>query len=350
LFAAALPNDNSCGDDDSDVLMTTGYSSSSSSSIQEKIYDDEASQEHEEDIPAYICLAWLPVQDTDSLSYDEMESFRIRSDNPALHNPSESPFPRGDAEELLDLAVVSLDYEDIYCTAKFSGVTEGDLHPSQERLLIFLKDNCYPLLVYDFVHKWAQDSLYLGYDFKSKQGKTVMKKMRKKEKIVGSPPTTTSQSLGEGLPQSPVTTWEIASQIRHLMSDPASVVNATWEFKKTTDPLTVQRIFGQFHSSFWRERAHNTVPQLKEPNNFLAPIIIFIDSARLDLVGRKEGEPAIVELLNLSSVLRRTYALKVLLGFYPHIQKPLPKGPNIEARKVPRKITWIFTMPPSALF
>jgi hypothetical protein len=95
-----------------------------------------------------------------------MESFQIISDDPALHNPSESPFPRGYAEKLLGPAIVSLDYEDIYCTAKFSGVTEGDLHPSQERLMIFLKDNCYPLSLYDFVHKWAQDSLYSGYDLK----------------------------------------------------------------------------------------------------------------------------------------------------------------------------------------
>jgi hypothetical protein len=53
LFAAALQNDNSVGDDDSDVLMATGYSSSSSSSIEDKTCDDEASQEHEEDIPAH---------------------------------------------------------------------------------------------------------------------------------------------------------------------------------------------------------------------------------------------------------------------------------------------------------
>jgi hypothetical protein len=103
-----------------------------------------------------------------------MASFRINSDNTAFNkNPSEIPFPRGDAEELLEPAVVSLYYEDIFCTAKFSGVTEGDLHPSQERLMVFLKDNCYPLSDYDFVHKWAQYSLCLGYDFESKQGKTM---------------------------------------------------------------------------------------------------------------------------------------------------------------------------------
>jgi hypothetical protein len=53
-----------------------------------------------------------------------MASFRINSDDPALNkNPSESPFPRGDEEELLEPAVVSLDYEEFFCTAKFSGVT-----------------------------------------------------------------------------------------------------------------------------------------------------------------------------------------------------------------------------------
>jgi hypothetical protein len=105
-----------------------------------------------------------------------------------------------------------------------------------------------------------------------------------------------------------VTTWDIASQIRRLVSDPASVVSATWEFTKTTDPSTADRIYGQSHSSLWLERAYTTVPKLKQPNNYLAPISIFIDSARLDRIGRKEGEPVIVELLNLSSVLRRTDA------------------------------------------
>jgi hypothetical protein len=114
------------------------------------------------------------------------------------------------------------------CTERFSGVIEGDIHPSQERLMIFLKDNCYPLSIYDSVHKWSQDILCLGYDFKSKQGKTMMNKMQQKyQKIVGPPPTTNFQSLGEGLPQSPVTTWDIASQIHRLVSDPASVANAT---------------------------------------------------------------------------------------------------------------------------
>jgi hypothetical protein len=140
LFAAALPNDNSDGDEDSDVLMATGYTSSSSSSVEEKEVDDDSVVDHEEDIPTYNFLAWLPVEDPDSLSYDEMASFRINSDDPALNkNPSESPFPRGDSEEFLEPEFVSLDYEDIFCTAKFSGVTEGDLHLSQERLMVFLK-------------------------------------------------------------------------------------------------------------------------------------------------------------------------------------------------------------------
>jgi hypothetical protein len=102
--------------------------------------DDDSVVDHEKDIPPYIFLDWLPVKGPDSLSYDEMASFRINSDDPALNkNPSESPFIRGDAEELLDPAVVSLDYEDIFCTAKFSGGKEGDLHPSQERLMFFFE-------------------------------------------------------------------------------------------------------------------------------------------------------------------------------------------------------------------
>jgi hypothetical protein len=88
FFAAALPDDSSGGDDDSDVIMTTGYISNSSSSIQEKISYDEASQKYEEYLPAYDFLSRLPVQESDSLSYDEMESLRVRSDDPALHNQS----------------------------------------------------------------------------------------------------------------------------------------------------------------------------------------------------------------------------------------------------------------------
>jgi hypothetical protein len=164
---------------------------------ERKKLDDDSVVDHEKDVPPYIFLAWLPVEDPDSLSYDKMASFRINSDDPAINkNPSEIPFSRGDEEEFLEPAVVSLDDEDIFCTAKLSGVTEGDLYPFQERLMVFLKDNSYPLSVYDFVHKWSQYSLCLGYDFKSKQGKTVMKKMQQKyKKNVGPPPTTTFQSL-----------------------------------------------------------------------------------------------------------------------------------------------------------
>jgi hypothetical protein len=118
-------------------------------------------------------------------------------------------------------------------------------------------------------------------------------------KNVGPPPTTTFQSIGEGLPQSPVTTWEIASHIRHIVSDPASVVNATWEFTKTMDPSTGDHIFGQFRSSLWWKHAHTTAPQLKKPNNFLAPISIFIDSDRVSTpkitnVGRGLTLPIVV--------------------------------------------------------
>jgi hypothetical protein len=138
LFAAALPNDNYDGDEDSDVLMASGYTSSISSSIEEKKMDDDSVVDHEKDIPPYNFFACLPVEDPDSLSCDGMASFRINSYDPALNkNPSESPFPRGNAEELLEPEVVSLDYEDIFCTAMFSGVTEGDLHPSQGRLMVF---------------------------------------------------------------------------------------------------------------------------------------------------------------------------------------------------------------------
>jgi hypothetical protein len=119
LFAAALSNDNSDGDEDSDVLMAGGYTSRSSSSVKEKKMDDDSVVDHEKDVPPYNFLAWLPVEDPDSLSYDEMAYFRINPDDSALNNnPSESPFPRGDEEELLEPAVVSLDYEDFFSHRK----------------------------------------------------------------------------------------------------------------------------------------------------------------------------------------------------------------------------------------
>jgi hypothetical protein len=61
MFAAALPNDNSDGDEDSDVLMASCYTLSSSSSVEEKELDDDSVVDHEKDIPPYNFLAWLPV-------------------------------------------------------------------------------------------------------------------------------------------------------------------------------------------------------------------------------------------------------------------------------------------------
>jgi hypothetical protein len=84
-----------------------------------------------------------------------------------LHNPSYFQFAHGDAANLHYPAVDSLDCDDMFCKAKLSGAIEGDIHPSQEKIMKFVKDNCYMLSVYTFVHQWAQDSYQTGHDFKS---------------------------------------------------------------------------------------------------------------------------------------------------------------------------------------
>ena len=121
----------------------------------------------------------------------------------------------------------------------------------------------------------------------------------------------------EHLPPSPICTWDIRAQIRRVVANPSAVSNATWKFTQQSDPITAERVYGEFSSSDWWERAEASVPELKLPSHFLCPVSIFIDGAHLDQIGRMCVEPVIIELLALSSEVRKTDKSKVLIGFLP---------------------------------
>jgi hypothetical protein len=140
----------------------------------------------------------------------------------------------------------------------------------------------------------------------------------------------------EGLPLSPISTWDIASQIRHVLACPNTVTNLTWQYTKEAYPRTADRVYGEFSSSEWWERAYGSIPEIQQQNHYLYPISIFIDGAHLDQIGGMCVGPVIIELLGLWSDLRRTYKYKALLGFLPPYHL-LTAGKNLEAQSLKSK-------------
>jgi hypothetical protein len=195
-----------------------------------------------------------------------------------------------------------LDYSQMYQSSKFSDMADHSLCPAQERLMNHIKENCYPPALYDFIHDWGLSSLNDGYDFVSPSARTVMKRMESKyKKYIGSPPVTTYQRLLDHLPPSPISKWDVSSQIRRVLSDPSAVARATWKFAKESDLFSGERVYGEFSSTDWWERADATTPEIHHPRHYLCPVSIFIDGAHLDQIGRMCVEPVILELLALFS-------------------------------------------------
>jgi hypothetical protein len=75
-------------------------------------------------------------------------------------------------------------------------------------------------------------------------------------------------------------------------------------------------MYGEFSGWEWLEEADASVPEIQQDRHYLCPVSIFIDGAHMDNLGRMCVEP-IMELLALSSKVRRTDISKVILGFLP---------------------------------
>jgi hypothetical protein len=80
------------------------------------------------------------------------------------------------------------------------------------------------------------------------------------EPFTGPPPKTIYRSIGDHLPPSPISYWDIASQIRCTLANPKAIINATWKFTKEFDPVTGHRVYGEFSWCEWWEEADASVP------------------------------------------------------------------------------------------
>jgi hypothetical protein len=76
-------------------------------------------------------------------------------------------------------------------------------------------------------------------------------------------------------------------------------------------------VYGEFSGCEWWEEAEASIPEIQQDMNYMCPVSIFIDGAHLDNLVRMCVEPVIMELLALSSKVRRTDISKVLLDFLP---------------------------------
>jgi hypothetical protein len=91
--------------------------------------------------------------------------------------------------------------------------------------------------------------------------------------------------------------------------------------------ITILEGFSSHVSRQWWEEAEESVPEIQQDRHYMCHVSILIDGAHLDNLGRMCVEPVIMELLALSSKLRRTDISKVLLGF-------LPPNPLLTAKKI----------------
>jgi hypothetical protein len=78
------------------------------------------------------------------------------------------------------------------------------------------------------------------------------------------PPPTVYKSILEGLPPSPIITWDITSQIRRVVACPNVVTNMTRQFIKEADPKTAEHMYEDFRSTEWWERADGSIPEIMQ--------------------------------------------------------------------------------------
>jgi hypothetical protein len=96
--------------------------------------------------------------------------------------------------------------------------------------------------------KW----LRLGYKFESAKSKTVMNRMvAKYELFTGPLPKNIYRSICDHLIPSPISYWDITSQIRYALANPEATTNETWKFSKEFDPITEQRVYGELSGREW---------------------------------------------------------------------------------------------------
>jgi hypothetical protein len=88
------------------------------------------------------------------------------------------------------------------------------------------------------------------------------------------------------LPPSPIRYWDIASQIWCTLANPKATINAIWKFTKEFDPVTGQRVYGEFSGCEWWEEVEASVPEIQQDRHYMCPVSIFIDGAHLDNLGR----------------------------------------------------------------
>jgi hypothetical protein len=110
---------------------------------------------------------------------------------------------------------------------------------------------------------------------------------------------------------------DIASHIWCTLANPEATTNATWKFSKEFEPITAQRVYGEFSGCEWWEEADAYIPEIRQHMHYLFPVSIFIDGAHLDNLCRICAEPVMMELLALSSKVIRTDINKILLGVLP---------------------------------
>jgi hypothetical protein len=266
--------------------------------------DDEAAGHNStvtigEAVPAYRFMAWL-VGEPGLLGMEDRSFLRGDVDDLVDHEDNEDDnlsFLSGESNSTehfnlpplptsghpIDVQDTAPEYIHRYQAAKFKDITvDATLHDSQEELMHHIKKHSFCPGLFDDVHQWSRKWLKLGYKFESEKSKTVMNRMMEKyELFTGPPPKTIYRSLGDHLPPSPISYWDIASK-PHSMQP---------RIQKEFDPITGQRVYDEFSGCEWWEEADAYVPEIQQDRHYICPVSIFIDGSHLDNLGRMCVEP-----------------------------------------------------------
>jgi hypothetical protein len=156
-----------------------------------------------------------------------------------------------------------------------------------------------PLYAYDNIMQWAQDSFRMGYTFprSAPSRRIFLNDLYEMYDMKGCTPTVQSVDL-IGNTTAEVVTFSFEQMIRSLLGDPELFVAENVLFPVNSESPIIPPHngddLGEIISGDWYKTAFNNL--CTDPNDFLCPIVLFIDKTHVSEHARWTLEPVIFTL------------------------------------------------------
>ena len=156
-----------------------------------------------------------------------------------------------------------------------------------------------PLYAYDNILKWAQDSYRMGYTFpRSAPSRQIfLNQLYEMYDMKGCIPSVHSVNL-VGNDTAEVVTFSFEQMVRSLLADPDLFVAENVLFPVDSDSPIIPPHngddLGEIISGDWYASAFTKL--CTEPNDFLCPLVLFIDKTHVDEFSRWTLEPVLFTL------------------------------------------------------